>query len=241
MSFSERLYEHIVQDLVVAGESSPYTADANEPDPRYLSYGVRSPEKKQVWRENRTAVRDLAESEQIRLATRLIRSRYGEQQELGLWILEPLVPYYTPDKFAELDQLIRCIHGWSKVDAFAGSLVREVLWQHPDAFLELVRTWNRDPDQWLRRMSVVLFTRKVAQSGQFTDVALEMCHNLRHAPEDLVRKGVGWALKDLMRADKPRLLDYVRELRRENVSRVITSYAIRDLKGDERADFLASV
>jgi len=235
------VYEQIVQELERLGEASPYTADANEPDPRYLSYGVRSPEKKRVWRAHKTAVRNLSPSEQIELATRLIQSRYGEQQEIGLWILERFVSYYTPDRFAELDELVRCLHGWSKIDAFAVSLIRDVLFQNPEPFLEWVRTWNCDPDLWLRRMSVVLFTRKVARDGRFTDFALEMCHNLRDAPEDLVRKGVGWSLKDLMRADKPRILAYVRELRRQGVSTVITSYAIRDLKGEERAEFLASV
>lgn len=94
---------------------------------------------------------------------------------------------------------------------------------------------------WLRRMSVVIFTRKVAKSGQFTDIALEMCDNLIHAEEDLVQKGVGWALKDLMKADKDRILDYVRQLRRDKISSTITLYAIRDLKGQERKDFLESV
>jgi hypothetical protein len=53
-----------------------------------------------------------------------------------------------------------------------------------------------------------------------------------------VRKGVGWALKDVMRGDPDQVLAYVKELRRRGVSAVITLYAIRDLKGAERADVL---
>ncbi len=36
------LHRRIVTDLVAAGRGSPYAADANEPDPRYLGYGVRA-------------------------------------------------------------------------------------------------------------------------------------------------------------------------------------------------------
>lgn len=235
----DQIYHKLVLDLETAGAKSPYPADANEPDPRYKAYGVRSPEKKAIFKTHRPSIRQLDEHDQISLANRLIKSGYGEQQTLGLFVLQPLAHTFTPPKFNQIDECIRCLHGWSKVDEFAGSLLRDILFTHPKAFLALVKTWNSDPDMWLRRMSVVLFTRKVAKSGQFTDFALDMCHNLMHAPEDLVQKGVGWALKDLMRADKDRILELVHQLRQEGVSSTITLYAIRDLKGEERANFLA--
>jgi 3-methyladenine DNA glycosylase AlkD len=234
------LYTQIVHDLEQAGQASLYTADANEPDPRYQSYGVRAAGKKKIFATHRAAIRALPQAEQIALATRLIQSRFGEQQSIGLSILEKFTSNFTPDRFSELDTLVRCLHGWSKVDSFTGSLLRDVLFQHPDEMKKLVRQWNSDDDMWLRRTSVVLFTRKVAQSGRYTDFALEMCSNLIGAAEDLVQKGVGWALKDLMRVDKVRMLDYVRALRQQGVSSTITLYAIKELKGEERAKFLAS-
>ena len=96
------------------------------------------------------------------------------------------------------------------------------------------RTWLSHPDVG----GVVLFTRKVASSGQFKDVALNFCENLVYDQEDLVLKGVGWSLKDMMRGDKARILDYVMDLRARGVSNVVTLYAIKDLKGDERARVL---
>lgn len=233
------LHVQITQDLEHAGEISLYSADANEPDSRYKSYGVRAAGKKQIFRTHRASIRQLEPHQQIELAEQLITSGFGEQQEIGLRVLEPFADYYSPSKFHEIDRLVRYLYGWSKVDAFTGSLLRDILFQHPSTFPSVVQTWNQESDQWLRRASVVLFTRKVANSGKFTDIALEMCNNLIHAPEDLVRKGVGWALKDLMRSDKNRIRDYVQQLRKQNVSRVIISYAIRDLKGQERIDFLA--
>jgi 3-methyladenine DNA glycosylase AlkD len=84
----------------------------------------------------------------------------------------------------------------------------------------------------------VVFTRRIGSSGEFTDEALELCDNLVWDKEDLVRKDVGWALKDVMRGNKKRVLEYVKGLRQKGVSAVITLYAIRDLKGNERKKIL---
>jgi len=201
---------------------------------------VRATGKKKIIKEYRKVIRGLEQSQQIQLAKELIESRFGEQQSIGLFILEPFASYFRPDRFSELDELIRCLHGWSKIDSFTGSLLRDVLFLYPDEFVNLVRSWNQDTDMWLRRASVVLFTRKVAKSGNFNDFALEMCDNLRYAEEELVQKGVGWALKDLMYSDKERIIDYVHELRKQGISSVVTLYAIKNLKGEERARFFSN-
>ena len=232
------LYNSIVRDLELAGRESSYRADANEPDPRYKSYGVRADGRKAIIRTHREAIRDLKNQEQLELAQKLIESEYGEQQKIALFILESHPSYFSPDKFDQIDRVVRYLHGWSNIDSYTGTFLRDVLFRYPDGFIDLVRRWNRDEDLWLRRASVVLFTRKVAKSGQFNDVALDFCENLIYDEELLVQKGVGWSLKDLMRSDKERILDYVIDLRARGVSSVITLYAIKDIKGDERAEIL---
>ena len=233
------LYKAIVSDLESAGRDSNYSADANEPDPRYKSYGVRAAGKKKIISTHRQAIRGLQLQEQLELARELIVSEYGEQQSIALFILEPIFEYFSPDKFDQLDKYVRCLHGWSKIDSYTGSLLRDVLFRHPDELIDLVGQWNQDEDLWLRRASVVLFTRKVAKSGRFNDVALNFCENLVRDPELLVQKGVGWSLKDMMRNDKERIIDYVIDLRARGVSSAITLYAIKDLKGEERAEILS--
>jgi hypothetical protein len=42
-----------------------------------------------------------------------------------------------------------------------------------------------------------------------------------------------------MRSDRERIIDYVVDLRSRGVSSVITLYAIKDIKGEERAGILA--
>jgi len=236
----QHLYLEIVKELKQAGSKSLYKSDADEHDPRYKSYGVRAKEKKLIFLTFRPKIRCLIPHQQIELANLLVKSEVGDQQTIGLSILEPLASMFTPQKFDDVDGLVRCLHGWSKVDAFTGSFLRDILIRFPTQFLHLVDSWNQDPDMWLKRTSVVLFTRKIAKSGQFNDFAFKMCENLVDDEEALVQKGVGWALKDLMHADKDRVLDYVGQLRKQKKPGTIILYAIKNLKGKERADFLAS-
>jgi 3-methyladenine DNA glycosylase AlkD len=130
--------------------------------------------------------------------------------------------------------------GWSHVDDVCISVVQPLLLVHRAETLALLERWNRSPNRWKRRASVVPFVRKIGESGEFTDDALRLCENLVHDAEDLVRKGVGWALKDVMRGDHDRVFAYVKELRQRGVPAVVTLYAIRDLKGAERAEVLSS-
>jgi len=139
MSEVDSLYNSIVNDLVFAGRESRYRADADEPDPRYKSYGVRADGRKEIIRSHRKAIRTLQQHEQLDLAWKLIESEYGEQQSIALFILEPHYEYFSPARIAQLDRLVRYLHGWSKIDSYTGTLFRDVLFHHPDEFIDLVR------------------------------------------------------------------------------------------------------
>lgn len=239
MATTNKLYSSIVTQLETLGALSPYKADANEPDPEYLSYGVRRQGKAQVFKDHRAAIKQLGKIEKRKLAYRLIESAYGEQQEIGLSILLLILEYFTKEKLEEIDWIMRQMRGWSKVDSFVTAFLQKLIKTHPETILTLAKQWNRDPNRWLRRTSVVLFTRKVGSSGLYTNEGLVLCENLIFDKEDLVLKGVGWALKDMLPADKPRLISYIKDLRARGVSSVVTLYAIRNIKGAEREEILA--
>jgi 3-methyladenine DNA glycosylase AlkD len=138
-----------------------------------------------------------------------------------------------------IDRMLDDFRGWSHVDDFCIEVAKPLLERHPDATLRLLDGWTRSANRWKRRASVVAFTRRVGESGHFTDTVLDFCGRLAHDPEDLVQKGVGWALKDNMRSAPERVIAFVKDLRRQGVSSVVTLYAIRDLRGPEREAVLA--
>lgn len=230
----DELQRAISTQLSALGKDTPYVADANEPDPRYLGYGVRAPEMKRFISSLKPDFRALDTEQKVELATRLISSGYGEQKSVALALLETVPDYFTPERFGQLETLVGGLHGWSKIDSVTKLFLPKILERHERELIDLMGRWNAHEDRWLRRASVVLFTRKVAKSKSFKDVAVQHCNTLLHDDEHLVQTGVGWCLRDLMRWHKAEILPYVIDLRRAGVSSKITLYALRDIKGEER-------
>ncbi|MEL6171406.1 MAG: hypothetical protein AAFR02_05255, partial [Pseudomonadota bacterium] len=83
----ETLQTAIATKLSVLGHGTPYVADANEPDPRYLGYGVRAPEMKKFVASLKPEFAVLGTVQKLELAKRLIASGYGEQNAVAIALL----------------------------------------------------------------------------------------------------------------------------------------------------------
>jgi 3-methyladenine DNA glycosylase AlkD len=237
----ERLYSEIVGGL--ENRADPRLAEREmyyhkKVGPNFKAYGISAPEFVEMLKKYRELLRRLSFEEKMMLSKRFFESGYGGQMSFGIAVLKLNVKDMRPDDFGVLEMAADCLNNWGTVDGFCIEVLQPLLFKYPKEMLLLLRKWNGAESLWKRRASVVVFTRRVGASGRFTDEALELCDRLVWDGEDYVRKGVGWALKDVMRGDKKgdkkRVLEYVKELRRKGVSAVITLYAIRDLRGKER-------
>jgi 3-methyladenine DNA glycosylase AlkD len=208
--------------------------------PGFRVYGISTPEFIEMLKRYRQSFRRLSFEERMELAERFFKSGYGGQMSFGIALLKLNAKDIKPSDFGVLEMVGRCLNNWGTVDGFCIEVLQPLLLKYPNEMLQLLRRWNEADSLWKRRASVVVFTRRVGAGGMFTDEALEFCGRLIWDKEDYVMKGVGWALKDCMRGDKKKVLEYVKQLRRKGVSAVITLYSIRDLKGKERREILNS-
>jgi 3-methyladenine DNA glycosylase AlkD len=204
----------------------------------FVSYGYDKADMKKVHSRFDGHFCALSLEDSIELAGKFIRSGNSTLIHIGIHLLDLRREELDPSHFKFFDEFLDHFVGWGNVDHFR-SLLQSMLERYPDEVIGLLRKWNRSGNRWKRRASVVVFTRRIAKNGGFIDEALDLCENLIWDEEDLVRKGVGWALKDNMRADKERVLSYVKSLRSRGVSSVVTLYAIRDIKGEERKEVLS--
>ncbi len=206
-----------------------------------VSYGFDKSDMKEVYNKFDCPTCDLSLEEDMQLVGKLIKSGNSTLIHIGIHLLGLRREELDPTHFKFFDVFFDHFVGWGNVDHFCtgkSSMLGSMLKRHPEEVIGLLRKWNRSDNRWKRRASVVVFTRRIVEDGRFIDEALNLCENLIWDEEDLVRKGVGWALKDNMRGDKERVLCYVKSLRRRGVSSVVTLYAIRDLKGEERKEVL---
>jgi len=230
-----------IRAAIEATATGPPTPDRkfNKND-EFVAFGLNTPGWRAIMRGFRPSIQALSLDDRLELADALLAEGEGWLGHSGIYVLALSVRDLGPQHLERLDRMADHFSGWSHVDDVCISVLQPLLLAHRAEILGLLERWNRSPNRWKRRASVVAFVRKIGESGEFTDDALRLCENLVHDAEDLVRKGVGWALKDVMRGDHNRVIAYVRDLRHRGVSAVITLYAIRDLKGAERAEVLTS-
>jgi 3-methyladenine DNA glycosylase AlkD len=221
-------------------------ARCNKPEPErrfhkhdeYLSYGLKTPDFREIMKRFRPRVMRLSLRRRLDMAALLLSEHIGELGHAGIHIVALSVDELRSQHLSTLDGLVEDFRSWSHVDHFCGDVMQPLLVRYPKETLALLKEWNHAPIRWKRRASVVTFTRRIARSAGFVDEALELCENLIRDKEDIVLKGVGWALKDNLRWAPERVLPYVKDLRRRGVPSTITLYAIRALKGPERRAIL---
>ena len=207
----------------------------------YESYGLLTPVLRNLLKRYKKDIQRLNCEDALDLAQRFFSSHIEEQVLAGNYVLQVKIDCLNPSRFDFLDKALEHFHSWSQVDDFCvegGKVLQPLLFKYPKEIFVLLRKWNKSKNMWKRRASVVPFTRKAGESGKFTKEGLQLCANLVWDKEDLVQKAVGWALKDMMRGDKQKVLEYVKKIRKAGVPAVITLYAIRDLKGKDREEVL---
>lgn len=222
-----------------AGDRHPQPERRFHKHDEYISFGLYTSDFWIIMKSFKTRILALGLDDRVVLSECLLTEHIGEFGHAGIHVLALSAGELEPAHFSSLGKLLNDFRSWSHVDHFCADVIKRLLIEYPDETIKLLKAWNKSPNRFKRRASVVAFTRGVASSGQFTDEALSLCDRLIWDPEDIVQKGVGWALKDNMRSSPERVKNYVKELRSLGVSSTITLYAIRDIKGEERQEILA--
>lgn len=236
---SKQLYQKIYSDLIKHENKK-----AAEIDKKYHKYdghrslGIKAPVLDKLLKQYKAEVQKLSCEEAFALAQMLYKDRIEDTILAGNFVLQNKIDCIGKEQLPFLDKVLDNFCSWSQIDDFCIDVLQPVLLKYPIDTLRFLKKWNKSKNMWKRRASVVAFVRKVGESGKFTNEALLLCENIIWDKEDLVQKGIGWCLKDVMRGGKKKVFEYVKKLRKRSVPATITLYAIRDLKGTERAEIL---
>jgi len=233
------LYQKIYSDLIRHENKK-----AAEIDKKYHKYdghrslGIKAGMLDKLLKQYKVEIKNSSCKEAFALAQMLYKDKIEDMILAGNFVLQNKIDCIGKSDLTFLDKALNNFSSWSQVDDFCIDVLQPILLKYPNDTLRFLKKWNQSKSMWKRRASVVAFVRKVGESGKFTKEALVLCENLIFDKEDLVQKGVGWCLKDVMRGDKKKVFEYVKKLRKRSVPATITLYAIRDLKGAERAEIL---
>jgi len=206
---------------------------------QYWHMGIVTPMVRKLARHFSKRFRRLSWREKVDVISALLDYGSDEAAHLGVFLLGRTIDSVGAVDADALGLMVERFRGWSVTDAFCIEVLQPLLERYPADVLSMTTEWATAASRWKRRSSVVIFTRKVGASGRYTQEGLRAAERLTEDTDDLVRKGVGWALKDLMRGERKPVLEYIADLRRQGVTSVITLYALRDVRGEERGRVLA--
>lgn len=235
----KNLYQKIYDDLIKHENKKAAKEDKKfHKYDGHHSFGIKAGVLDKLLKQHRDEIKKLSCKEALALAQMLYKDKIEDTILAGNFVLQNKIDCIGKSELPFLDKALDYFCSWSTVDDFCIDVLQPVLLKYPNDTLRFLKKWNQSKNMWKRRASVVAFVRKIGESGKFTNEALALCENLIFAKEDLVQKGVGWCLKDVMRGNKKKVFDYVKKLRKRSVPATITLYAIRDLKGTEREEVL---
>jgi 3-methyladenine DNA glycosylase AlkD len=168
---------------------------------------------------------DWSIDEAMAFASLLIRDRYLEAKSLGIEVVARYRREFEPRLLPVWKRWLSDNHAanWATTDAICCYLIGPLLVKHPELGPRL-RVWARDRNMWVRRASIVGLI-PLARRGESLDLVYEIARRLHADREDLIQKGVGWALREAGKTDMPRLERYLRA-NGAAIPRITLRYAI---------------
>lgn len=124
------------------------------------------------------------------------------------------------------------INNWDLVDLSAPGIVGEYLKDKPRE--ELYRLADSGL-LWEQRIAVVS-TYTLIKNNDFIDI-LALSERLLHHPHDLMRKAVGWMLREVGKRDEDLLVQFL-EKHAKVMPRTMLRYAIEKFPEEERKEFM---
>jgi 3-methyladenine DNA glycosylase AlkD len=140
----------------------------------------------------------------------LIADRHLEAKSIGIEVVARHRRSFTPRLLPAWKRWLSANHSanWATTDAICGALIGPLLSRYP-TLVPQMRAWSKHRNMWVRRASMVGLIR-LAHYGESLDLVYDIAGRLHADREDLIRKAVGWALREAGTTDMARLERYLR-------------------------------
>jgi 3-methyladenine DNA glycosylase AlkD len=182
-------------------------------------YGVRTPLLRELAREAYAQVRHWPAPERDRFVTELWKSGMLEEGVIVSHLYRRFAKTCGEREFQLFHGWIdRYVRNWAHCDGVSTWLIAASIQNQP-GLADRLAVWTKSKNRWKRRSAAVSLIYE-AKRGRNTDAIFGICDLMMSDTDDMVRKGVGWLLKetypkkpretleflDAWRANAPRLV-----------------------------------
>lgn len=203
-------------------------------------YGLKTPEVRQIEREFFASVKGVwVYADALGFCDVMIREKHLEAKMIGFELLARFKRDFTPELLKTIKRWLLENHSanWATTDGLCSAVVTPLLQKHPE-LIEQLKTWTKDKNLWVRRVSAVGLIG-LARRGQHLDAVYEIAEALLPYPDDLIHKANGWMLREAGKSDEHRLEKFLL-LRGARIPRTTLRYAIERFPAAKRSKLLSA-
>lgn len=164
---------------------------------------------------------------------KLIQSQYNEARVLGWWLLEK--EFKDEQIFYDMAlEFSKDCGNWNVVDNAAPICTKIFIKSNKKNLVEyLGYELLKKDDLWSVRFSIILSLYLIKNNE--LNYALDICHKNISRKEDMIRKPIGWMLREIGKKDKEKLIRFIKQNRKE-ISSVSLSYALEHFSKEEKKE-----
>ncbi|MFI5102479.1 MAG: DNA alkylation repair protein [Terriglobales bacterium] len=172
----------------------------------------------------------------VQVADNLFSGRILEEKVMAVFLLEKHTKHFGDNEFQLFASWLERVTIWADHDALAHYLLAPMVAAEPARCRE-VFLWTNSPNRWRRRAACVALIRG-AREQRFFEEIVQLAGELLNDEDDMVQKGLGWLLREAVKADPKRTVPYLMKIRK-NAPRLVLRTACETLSGSARRQVLA--
>jgi len=171
-------------------------------------YGVRSPQLQELARLIYRECKHWPVADRDRFVTGLWKSGMLEEGVLVAHIYRRFAKSCGEREFRMFEQwLNQYVRNWSHCDGLSAWLIAASIANHP-GLADRLTPWTKSKNRWKRRAAAVSLIQE-AKRGRQPETIFHVCGLLLDDADDMVRKGVGWLLKETYPKRPQETLDFL--------------------------------
>jgi 3-methyladenine DNA glycosylase AlkD len=171
----------------------------------------------------------------LAVADHLFFGRVLEEKIFAVLMLEKMVDEFDDGEFRRFESWLDRIRSWADHDALVHYLIAPMIVAKP-ARVQNVFFWAKSQNRWHRRAACVALIRGARQRKFFSQIK-HLSGLLLADKDDMVKKGLGWLLRETAKADSRRTVPYLLRIR-NCTSRLVLRTACETLSPGTRARVL---
>jgi 3-methyladenine DNA glycosylase AlkD len=147
------------------------------------------------------------------VADHLFSGRILEEKVMAVFLLEKQTEKFGDKEFELFTSWIDRITSWADHDALAHYLLAPMVAAEPSRCRQIFE-WAKSENRWRRRAACVALIRGARERRFLRDI-VRLSNRLLQDEDDMVRKGLGWLLRETVKADPVSTVPYLMKIRKK--------------------------